>query len=123
MILLRRQGVEVSSWRFRKLYRELRLEVRPRRKRHVRYVRDSTVMPVSKRNERWSIDFIHDRLNLGQPISAMVAVADFTRECLAIEVALSFGSRDVVRVLEAIGIERGLATTMRFDRRSEFPEP
>jgi putative transposase len=57
MILLRRQGVEVSWWRFRKLYRALSLEVRPRRKRHVRYVRGSTVTPVSQRNERWSLDF------------------------------------------------------------------
>lgn len=120
MIMLRRQGVDVSWWRFRKLYRALSLEVRPRRKRHVRYVRGSTVTPVSQRNERWSIDFIHDRLNLGRPIRAMVVVDDFTRECLAIEVAFSFGSRDVIRVLEGIGMERCLAATMRFDRGSEF---
>lgn len=120
MIMLRREGINVSWWRFRRLYRELRLEVRPRRKRHVRYVRGNAVTPVSQPNERWSIDFIHDRLNLGRPFRAMVVVEDCTRECLAMEVAFSFGSRDVIRVLDAIGMERGLAATMRFDRGSEF---
>ncbi|HEV2262046.1 MAG TPA: integrase core domain-containing protein, partial [Candidatus Rubrimentiphilum sp.] len=63
---------------------------------------------------------LHDRLNLGRPIRAMVVVDDFTRECLAIEVAFSFGSRDVIRVLEGIAFERQLAQAMRFDRGSEF---
>lgn len=116
MIMLRREGVEVSWWRFRRLYRALGVEVRPRRKRHVRYVRGTTVLPVSQPNERWSVDFIHDRLNFGRPIRAMVVVDDFTRECLAIEVAFSFGGRDVIRVLEAIGMDRCLAKSTRFDR-------
>ena len=120
MIMVQREGIEVSWWRLRRLYRALRLEVRPRRKRHVRYVRGNTVMPVSQMNERWSIDFIHDRLNFGRPIRALVVVDDFTRECLAIEVAFSFGSRDVIRVFEGIAMERGLPVTMRFDRGSEF---
>jgi len=123
MIMVRREGMELSWWRLRKLYRLLRLEVRPQRKRHVRYVRGCSVMPVSAPNERWSIDFIHDRLNLGRPFRAMVVVDDFTRECLAIEVAFSFGSRDVIRVLEAIGMERGLAATMRFDSRQRVYQP
>ncbi len=50
----------------------------------------------------------------------MVVIDDFTRECLAIEVAFSFGSRDVIRILDGIGMERGLATSMRFNRGSEF---
>jgi len=50
----------------------------------------------------------------------MVVIDDFTRECLALEVAFSFGSRDVIRILEGIGMEQHLAETMRFDRGSEF---
>lgn len=120
MIMLRRDGLELSWWHFRRLYRALGLKVRPRRKRHVRYIRGAAVSPASYRNQRWSVDFIHDRLNLGRPIRAMVAVDDFTRECLAIDVAFSFGSRDVIRILEGIGMERGLAQSIRFDRGSEF---
>ncbi len=120
MIMLRRDGRAVTWWRFRRLYRMLGLEVRPRRKRHVRYVRGAAILPASRPNQRWSIDFIHDRLNLGRPIRAMVVIDDFTRECLALEIAFSFGSRDVIRILEGIGMERQLADTMRFDRGSEF---
>lgn len=120
MIMLRREGAQLTWWRFRRLYRALELKVRPRRKRHVRYIRGAAVAPASHTNQRWSVDFIHDRLNLGRPIRAMVVVDDFTRECLAIEVAFSFGSRDVIRTLEGIAMERGLAQSMRFDRGSEF---
>jgi putative transposase len=43
--------------------------------------------------ERGSIDFMHDRYRKNDP--AMNVVDDFTRECLAIDVAFSFGSHDV----------------------------
>lgn len=120
MIMLRREGVQLSWWRLRRLYRLHGLEVRPRRKRHVRYVRGSAIAPATQPNERWSIDFVHDRLALGRPIRAMVVIDDFTRECLALDIAFSFGSRDVIRTLEAIGFERQLARAMRFDRGAEF---
>lgn len=47
MIMLRRDGTEVTWWRLRRLYRSLGLEVRPRRKRHVRYIRGAAIAPVS----------------------------------------------------------------------------
>ena len=97
MIMLRRKDITLSWWHLRRVYGQLSLQVRPRRKRHVRYIRGNTVAGVSRPNERWSVDFIHDRLALGRPIRAMVVVDDFTRECLAIEVGFSFGSRDVIR--------------------------
>ena len=120
MIMLRRKDITLSWWHLRRVYGQLSLQVRPRRKRHVRYIRGNTVAGVSRPNERWSVDFIHDRLALGRPIRAMVVVDDFTRECLAIEVGFSFGSRDVIRVFESISFDRDLATSMRFDRGSEF---
>jgi putative transposase len=45
---------------------------------------------------------------------------DFTKECLALEVAHSLGSADVIRLFEAIAFERGLAKTIGFDNGSEF---
>jgi hypothetical protein len=40
---------------------------------------------------------------------------DFTKECLALEIAHSQGSADVIRVFEAIAFERGLPKAIRFD--------
>lgn len=60
LIMIRRGGVEVGEFRFRRIYRSLALQVRPRRKRKVRYVRGNSVPAVSRPNERWSIDFTID---------------------------------------------------------------
>lgn len=119
-IMLRREGIALSWWQLRRIYRQLSLHVRPRRKRHVRYLRGSAITPVHQPNERWSIDFVHDRLAVGRPFRVLVVVDDCTRECLALEIAFSFASADVIRALEWIGFARGFAPTMRFDRGSEF---
>jgi putative transposase len=120
LIMIRRAGVDVGEFRFRRIYRGLALQVRPRKKRKVRYVRGNVVPPVSRPNERWSIDFIHDRLTHGRTIRAIAVVDDFTRECLALEVGFSFGSHDVIRSFEDIAFERGFPETIRFDNGSEF---
>jgi putative transposase len=120
LIMIRRAGIDVGEFRFRRIYRSLALQVRPRKKRKVRYVRGNVVPPVSRPNERWSIDFIHDRLTNGRNVRAIAVVDDFTRECLALEVGFSFGSHDVIRCFEDLAFERGFPETIRFDNGSEF---
>lgn len=78
------------------------------------------VAAVNRKNERWSIDFVHDRLANGRSIRSMNVVDDFARECLAIEIDYSFASAAVIRQLNHIVDERGLPTTIRFDNGSEF---
>ena len=80
------------SFGFRWIYREPNLQVRPRKKRKARYFRGTVVAPVSRANERWSIDFMHHRLANGRGIRTMNFVDDFTRECLALEIDYSFAS-------------------------------
>ena len=119
LIMLRRE-IAIGEFRFRRIYRELNLQVRPRKKRKVRYVRGHVVAAVNRKNERWSINFVHDRLANGRSIRSMNVVDDFTRECLAIEIDYSFASAAVIRQLNHIVDERGLPTTIRFDNESEF---
>jgi putative transposase len=119
-VLFEREGITIGFDRFLRIYRENGLQVRPRRKRKANYVRGNVVPPVSRPNERWSIDFMHDRLSNGRKIRTLNIVDDFTRECLALRVAFSFGSADVIREFEAIAFERGLPETIRFDNGSEF---
>ena len=106
--------------RFRRIYRQLDLQVRPRKKRKVRYVRGTSISAVARPDERWSIDFMHDRLATGRTIRTMNVVDDFTRECLAIDVAFSFGSHDVIRCFEQIADDRALPQMVRFDNGPEF---
>ena len=98
----------------------MNLPVRPRKKRKVRYLRGNVVTPVSRPNERWSIDFMHDRLANGRGIRKMNVVDDFPRECLALEIGYSFASAAVVRQLNHIVDERSIPATIRFDNGSEF---
>ena len=67
LILLGREQVSIGEYRFRRLYRSLRLQVRPRKKRKVRYIRGNAIAPVHAPNERWSLDFMHDSLASGRP--------------------------------------------------------
>lgn len=120
LIMIRREGIEVGEFRFRRIYRSLALQVRPRKKRKVSYIRGNVVPAVTRPNERWSIDFMHDRLASSRNIRTMNVVDDFTRECLALEINFSFGSHDVIRGFEEIAFERGLPETIRFDNGSEF---
>ena len=120
LVLARRELAGVGEYRFRRVYRELGLQVRPRKKRKVRYVRGNTIPTVARPNERWSIDFMHDRMANGRVFRPMNVVDDFTSECLALEVGFSFGSYDVVRCFEAIAFEREIPQTIRFDNGPEF---
>lgn len=119
IIMVRREGQTIGERAFRRIYRELGLHVHRTRKRHVRYVRGNAIEPVSRPNERWSIDFMHLRVG-SRGCRLLNVVDDCTGEVLALEPSFFFGSSDVIRVLESIAFERGLPTTIRSDNGSEF---
>ncbi len=119
-VLFKREGIAIGYDRFLRIYRANSLQVRPRRKRKVNYVRGNVVPAVTRPNERWSIDFMHDRLANGRKIRTLNIVDDFTRECLALRIAYSLGSTDVIREFEDIAFERGFPETIRFDNGPEF---
>ena len=77
-------------------------------------------MTVSRPNERWSMDFVHDYLANGRRYRTLNVVDAFTRECLAIEVDFSLSSARVVRVLDKLIWEYGLPESLRVDNGPEF---
>lgn len=119
-IMLRREGFVVNHKRVHRIYRAHGLQLRPRRKRGVRYIRGNAVTSVSRANERWSLDFVHDTLSIGRKFRLLTIVDDFTRECIAIEVDFSLTSERVIRVLSRLAEQRGLPATLKFDNGSEF---
>jgi putative transposase len=111
-----RWGSPRLIWR---LYRLEGLAVRRRRRKRVAMPR--VVMPTpTQPNERWSMDFVRDRLSDGRPFRALTLVDDCTRECPVIEVDLSLGSVRVVAVLERLAVTRGLPHTIVVDNGPEF---
>lgn len=59
-------------------------------------------------DQLWSMDFVSDALFDGCRFRALTLVDNFTRECLAIEVAQNLRGEDVVATLQRLGDRRAL---------------
>ncbi len=68
----------------------------------------------------WSYDFVFERTHDGRPIRMLVVVDEFSRECLAIEVARRLNSTDVLDCLGELFVSRGLPDYIRSDNGPEF---
>ena len=88
--------------RVQRLWREEGLRV-PQRKRKRRRLGESTVPAARLRAERpnhvWAFDFQFDQTADGRALKLLNIVDEFTRECLAIDVAGSIRSNRVIEVL------------------------
>ena len=108
-ILLRREGLELNHKKLFRLYREERLTVKKRggRKRALG-TRAPMAVPQGL-NQRWSLDFVSDRLADGRRFRVLVVVDDFTRECLALVVDTSLSGMRVTRAVALRQIAPGCA--------------
>lgn len=71
-------------------------------------------------NHVWSYDFVIDQTEDGRQLKLLVVLDEYTRECLAIEVARSFTSEDVVALLQYLFAVRGVPEYLRSDNGPEF---
>lgn len=118
--IIRREEGAVNHKRIERLYRleGLRLSLRIRKK--LKAV-SRLELPVPQRpNQRWSMDFVHDRLWSGRRFRCLTIVDLFTRQCLAIEVDTSLGGLRVKRVLECLVQDHGKPETIVVDNGPEF---
>jgi hypothetical protein len=65
-------------------------------------------------------DFVLDRTHNGRPIRMLTIVDEFTRECLAIDVARRLNSEDVLERLAWLFATRGVPEYLRSDNGPEF---
>ena len=117
--LLRRDGLVVNRKLVQRVYREEGLSVRQRRRKRIAVLRVPMPEPT-RRNERWSMDFVSDALSDGRKFRALTIVDDFTRESPAIEVDTSLPGERVVRVLEQRAMTCGLPRAIVCDNGPEF---
>ena len=71
-------------------------------------------------NHIWSYDFVTERLENGRTVKLLVVIDEFTRECLALDVAKNFKGHDVVEVLRYLFAVRGCPKYIRSDNGPEF---
>jgi len=117
--LLRREGQPVNRKRIYRLYRELGLVVRRRKRKRVAVPRSPLPTPT-RPNQRWSMDFITDALADGRKFRCLTLGDDCTRESPAIETDFSLPGERVVGVLERVGAERGFPEVIVCDNGPEF---
>lgn len=77
-------------------------------------------MPLSRINQEWPLDFVHDALADGRRIRLLTIVDDFSGESLKIVVDTSFSGRRVRDELEELLETRGMPERILSDNGTEF---
>lgn len=118
--IIRREQGSVNHKRIERLYRLEGLALSVRRRKKLKSVSRLELPVPTKRNERWSMDFVQDKLWSGRRFRCLNIVDMFTRQCLAIEVDTSIGGMRVKRVLERLVQDHGKPETITVDNGPEF---
>jgi len=119
-IFLGRQGHALSPERTYRLWRQAGLQVPRRRpRRRVATTRPRPVPPTGA-NHVWAYDFVFDTCADGRALKCLTIVDEFTRECLAIDVAGSIRSGRVIEVLSQLVSIHGAPQYLRSDNGPEF---
>jgi putative transposase len=115
-------GWHVNHKKIQRLWREEGLKV-PYRKKKKRLTGVGVVMgamrPIQP-NVVWAMDFQFDQTSNLRTIKMLNIIDEYTRECLAIDVARSITADDVVNRLDALAAERGAPRYLRMDNGPEF---
>jgi transposase InsO family protein len=77
-------------------------------------------LPATRANQVWAYDFVFDSCANGQQLKCLTVIDEWTRECLAIDVAGGIRSRRVIEVLARLVSVRGAPAFIRSDNGPEF---
>ena len=121
--LLRADGWHVNHKRVARIWRREGLRVphkQPKRRRL--WLNDGSCIRLRPQhpNHVWAYDFVHDRTRDGRKFRMLTVIDEFTRECLAIEVARCLNSQSVLAVLADLMVTRGVPGYIRSDNGPEF---
>jgi putative transposase len=119
-VFLRRQGYPMSRQRVYRLWKLAGLQLPRRRPRRRVAARRPRPLPARMPNQVWAYDFVFDACANGQQLKSLTIIDEFTRECLAIDVAGSIRSAGVIEVLARLISVRGAPTYLRSDNGPEF---
>lgn len=120
--LLRREGRTVNVKRVRRMWQQARLQVRQARRRRRRRAAGAISVPTQAQHPGhvWTYDFVQDVTLNGTVLRLLTVLDEFTRECLAISVAISLPAARIVGVLERLFAISGAPEYLRSDNGPEF---
>ena len=119
-ILLRREGHPMSFDRAWRLWKTAELQVPKKRKRRRPAASRPRPLPPQRQNYVWAYDFVFDRCANGQALKCLTIVDEYTRRCLAIDVANRIRSARVIDQLSRLISIHGAPRYIRSDNGSEF---
>ena len=119
-VFLARRGHVMSADRMHRLWRQAGLQVP--RKRSRRRIAESRPrpLPAMNANQVWAYDFVFDACANGQQLKCLTVIDEYTRECLAIDVAGSIRSSRVIDILTRLVSLHGAPKYLRSDNGPEF---
>ena len=117
--MLRRDGLVQNKKRTYRLYTELSMQVRTKRRKKLTRPRVPMEQPLGP-NERWSLDFVSDQLSDGRRIRVLNIVDDYSRACVGQVVDTSISGQRMANYLDVLKLERGLPCSIVMDNGPEM---
>ena len=110
-----------KSYGYRRIYILLRREGSKKiNKKRVHRIWKEVIHKAEYPNHVWSYDFVEDRTEKGDKLRILTVIDEFTRECLALLVARSSSSVQVINLLEWLFLVRAVPEHIRSDNGPEF---
>jgi hypothetical protein len=120
LVFMEQLGHAMGPDKALRLWQKAGLQVpRKRPRKRVAHSRPRPQLP-SGANEVWAYDFVHDACANGQQLKCLTIIDEYTRECLAIDVAGSIRSNRVIEILSRLVSERGAPHHLRSDNGPEW---
>jgi putative transposase len=114
-IFLERQGHVMGTDRMYRLWRQEGLQVPKKRPRRRVAASRPRPLPPTAINHVWAYDFVFDTCADGRALKCLTVIDEFTRECLAIDVAGGIRSGRVIEVLTQLVSMHGAPKYLRSD--------
>jgi putative transposase len=121
--MLQMEGYIVNHKRIERIWREAGLKVPQKQPKRGRlWLNDGSCIRLrpERKDHVWAYDFVSGRTHDGVPFRMLTLVDEYTRECLAIDVARKLGSDDVLERLAWLMATRGVPEHIRSDNGPEF---